>query len=114
MHNGAKNDRCKILTKTSPSSTDPEPTSSFSAGSEIRCRFSRTGTREVVDGTAASPVDCEIRVPAGTTVTASDRVRLTKRNGATVSEDYAIVGEPWALKGEIALNCQLLIGNSAR
>ena len=109
---GNMRDRCKVLSHTS-ASNGPSPISSFAVGSEIRCRYSRTDSREVVDGSQMAPSNVEIRVPSGTTITGSDRIRMTQLDGAAVTQDYAIVGEPFTTLGQLVCDCQLVTGGSA-
>jgi hypothetical protein len=109
---GAMVDRCRVLSHTA-ATTGPDPISTYIAGAEIRCRYSRAVEgREVVDGSQMTPTDVTIRVPRGTTVTSSDRIRLTKEHGAVVSLDYAIVGEPYVSPGQIVLACQHVTAGS--
>lgn len=50
---------------------------------------------EILDAKAQKmypiPPDAVVRVPAGTAVTKYDRIQMTKRNGATISETYSIM-----------------------
>ena len=102
-------DECKLGAFVSVES-GPYAAEEWTFGSAIRCRFSRVSTREVLDGAKVSATDVAVAVPDGTTVEASGRVQLTKRNNATLGtpEYYDIIGEPWQVKGnrEIILNCQ--------
>ena len=109
---GNMRDRCKVLTHTS-ASAGPSPMSTYALGSEIRCRYARTDSKEVVDGSQMAPTNVEIRVPSGTTVTTSDRIRLTQLDGASVTQDYAILGEPFNTLGQLVLDCQLVTSGSA-
>lgn len=108
---GNMRDRCKVLAYTA-ATTGPEPTSSYSLGSEIRCRYSRTRTNEVVDGSQSTPSNVEIRVPSGTSVTSADRIRITQLDGASVTQDYAIVGEPFTTLGQLVCNAQRITAGS--
>jgi hypothetical protein len=92
---GARNDICKIGTPTVP--TGPEPTGTYSYGSNVRCRFyHRSSTREVGDGSQFGVVNTEIMLPPGTSVNEQSRIQLTHRNGRALSgaEYYAVIGFP--------------------
>jgi len=111
---GAMNDRCKLGVPATPTGGKPRP-ASYTYGDEIRCRYSRVGSKETLDGSEVKVVNAEIRIPAGTTVTNKYRVQLTKINGETLNpvKYFAIIGEPWETLSEIVLNVKLLTGNSA-
>ena len=88
-------DTCEIGTLDAITS-GPEPTDTWVYGSSIRCRFVHTTTREVLDGDEHALTDVQIHVPAGTTVSDSTRIKLTKRNHRVLATDeyYELVGEP--------------------
>ena len=123
MWTGAKHDQCKIGTLTASSAPEPSP-SSYTYGSAIACRFVEKESVEIRNGTQAVIGDAVIYVPAGTSVTAANRVQLTKRNGvAQSSKYYKIVKDPKATNqgfgygssiGDIRLICKSIAGNAAK
>ena len=92
----------------------------YTYGGTKRCRHSRTSTREVLNGADTAVTNVDIRLPLGTkndkgvALSNSDRIRLTRLNGARVSEVHAILGEPWETRSQLVTNCVRLIGNSAK
>lgn len=109
---GHMRDVCRVL--TAGSATGPEPTVSYSVGSEIRCRVSRVAAKDGL-GSNVPITDTEIRVPRSTTVTAADRIRVTKQDGATLGSavDFAIVAEPLQTLAEKVLDCRRITAGSA-
>ncbi len=89
-------DRCEVGTYDTDT-TGPEPGESWTYEPETRCRFTRTTSREVLDGNEHALTDVAIHFPVGTTLSASSRIKLTRRNGSTLTsnEFYEVVGEPW-------------------
>lgn len=99
-------DACQIGTRDTVTS-GPEPTESWTYAAEIRCRFVRTATREVLDGDAHGLSDVKIHMPAGNTVSDSTQIKLTKRNNATLGtpEYFRVMGEPWYLDNNRSIVC---------
>ena len=92
---GPMRDTCQV--GTGVASTTVEPTaSSYTWATAIRCRFHEGLTTEVRNGSEATVTEAVFLLPAGTVITSANRIRLTKRNGTTLSTAriFAIVGEP--------------------
>lgn len=87
--------------------TGYEPTQAYTYGSAIRCRFLRVATTEVVDGAVRKATGVSIHFPAGTTIDSNARIKLTKRNRATLGtvEYYDVTGEPWATESNRTIVC---------
>ena len=111
---GNMRDTCKIGTFSTPSS-GPYPDGSYAYGSEMRCRFSWTSTKEAGSGDNVIKTEAEIRVPLGTTVAHDSRVELTKLNLTAQSPSlfFAIAGEPRETPGQIVLKCVRIDGAQA-
>lgn len=101
-------DACKVGSFTE-STEGPNPIEEWVYGSEVRCRFVRGSTREVIDGVEVAHSDVMIHLPAGTDVSNTTRVQLTKRNNDTLitPEYFAVKGEPHYTRGNrsIVLKC---------
>lgn len=87
-------DTCKIGV-ASTSTDGPYTVQSYTWGSEIACGFNPNPGGESADGAESGVNVAEIRLPHGTTVTSTSRVRITHRSGAAVTEqDWAVDGDP--------------------
>lgn len=88
-------DACQIGSRDAVT-TGPEPTEAWTYGSAIRCRFARVSTREVVEGDVHEKTNVTITIPAGETVDDATRIKLTKRNRATLGtpEYFDVIGKP--------------------
>jgi hypothetical protein len=84
-----------------------EPVEVWSYSPEIRCRFVRTSTREVLDGDIHGLSDVKIHIPAGETISDSSQIKVTRRNGQDVmaAEYYRVMGEPWFLENNRVIVC---------
>lgn len=107
-------DTCKIGVYTTPAGS-PDPDGSYAYGSEIRCRFAWTNTREAGSGDNVVKTEAEIRIPKGTTVVHSSRIELTKRDLVALSPSlfFEIAGEPRTTQGQMLLKCVLIDGTQA-
>lgn len=90
-------DACQLGTKTESQSTSGHVSVSFSYSESLACGFSAKGSK-VAERPDGSPVfsDAALRLPLGTAVTATDRVKLTHRFGVALSpeEEWDVAGEP--------------------
>lgn len=103
---GAHRDKGKVLTPATVSDgPNPVPTS-YTAGSEIRCRARQMPTKDVAQNGVVRVADWEIRIPAGTTVDNEYGFRVTKHRGATVAIDLKVVGRPRVTQGQIVFNAR--------
>lgn len=102
-------DLCQIGTFDTVT-TGPEPTEAWTYASEGRCRFDRVNTRETVDGDKHSMTNVRIHLPIGVTITGSSRIKLTRRNGATLGtpEYYDVVGDPWYARDNRSIICDCI------
>ena len=91
------NDTCVIQTLSTARDTTGAVIPTYTDGSAISCGFEPTGgtERKAADGTAVI-TDATVRVPIGTTVTAKDRVKITKRHGTTLGTAlvFGLASEP--------------------
>lgn len=118
---GHLRDTCLIGTQAAPVAPEPVGAWTYSA-TEIRCRFAQTSGRlgyqaEVPIATGQELTDGTIRLPAGTTVTAGNRLKVTKKNYTTLAtaQEYEIVGEPQSVRtAGIVCNVRRIAGNSVR
>lgn len=91
---GLMSDTCAIGIYSGASfDSHGQPTESWSYGSAIACGFnpnasigSAAGRTEPGELTV-TPLNAQVRLPIGTTVNVRDRVKVTKKNGATLPED---------------------------
>lgn len=107
-------DACKIGT-LSENTSSTYKSISYTYGSEVPCGFNDRSRREARDGSNARIVDAELRLPATATVTASSRVKITKRYGVAVSPEleYAVVGPPHVGPSGIVVNLLLVEGTTS-
>lgn len=101
---GAMLDTCVRLVYTEGAADAyGKPVVSHVAGDTLACGFHPSNSREALDGAEVVLTDGALRLPVGTPMDARDRIRLTRRYGATLSTPYEfeIVGEP--LRGPSAL-----------
>ena len=84
-----------------------EPTQAYTYGAALRCRFLRVATTELVDGAVRKATGVSIHFPAGTVIDSNSRIKLTKRNRATLGtvEYYDVTGEPWATESNRTIVC---------
>jgi hypothetical protein len=90
-------DTCQLGTKTESQSPSGHVSASFSYGAGVACGFSPKGSK-VSERTDGSPVfsDASLRLPLGTAIDATDRVKLTHRLGVALNpeEEWDVAGEP--------------------
>jgi len=88
-------DACQIGAATYGASPDPQA-ASWTYGATIICGEDMSKPDETVDGADATITDGAIRVPNGTLVDSTNRIKLVKRDTETltVAEYYAVVGTP--------------------
>ena len=90
------NDTCVIQTLSTARDTTGAVLPTYTDGSAISCGFEPTGgtERKAAGGTAVI-TDATVRLPIGTTVTAKDRVKITKRHGTSITAlVFGVAGEP--------------------
>lgn len=91
-------DSCRILVWAAGSADAyGRKVDSYTAGSEIACGFKFDNrTVEVQGESEVVVIDGRFRLPAATTIKASDRIRLTKRFGTALSPavDFDVIGQP--------------------
>ena len=108
-------DTCQIGVRSSGNFGDPSGTASYSYGSAIACGVDLSGQSESADGAQAPQADATITLPHGTTVTAADRIKVTYRLGADVTDlEYTISGTPRHGLYGLVCACQLVTGTSGR
>jgi predicted RecA/RadA family phage recombinase len=103
-------DRCKVgvLAQTADG---PYRSDTFTYGDEIACGINQTPAGEASDGSEAGVTGVTCRLPLGTAVTSTSRVRVTKRCGTdTTDEDYAVEGDPHVGQTCIVVNLQRVHG----
>jgi hypothetical protein len=88
-------DACQIGFPSFGTSHDPQA-ASWTYGATIICGEDTSRPTETVDGADATITDGTIRVPTGTLVDSTCRIKLTKRDTETLAapEYYAVVGTP--------------------
>ena len=106
-------DRCKIGSSAISAGYDPTNVV-WAYGTEKACGFDATKSKEVSDGSQATITDAVLRIGLDNLVSGLDRIQVTLRDGATVSEYYAIIGEPRRGISCFVLNLKRLTGNSAK
>lgn len=86
----------------------PEPEESFNYGTQTRCRFLRTTTREVIDGKRRAFIGVVIHLPSPSAVSEKSRIQLIRRNGATLEtpEYFRVTGEPWNTEDNRVVVCE--------
>lgn len=79
-------DTCVVQTQTSAANSVGEMIETFTDGSAIACRFVPSPGSEVrrTDNTIVI-MPALVRLPNGTAVTPNDRIKITKRYGATLT-----------------------------
>jgi len=105
-------DKCKIGSSTLSSGYDPDART-WAWGTEIACGFDAGKSMEVSDGSAATLTDAVCRIGLTNTITGHNRIQVTERNGADVTEYYAVIGEPRRGLSCWVLNLKRLVGASA-
>jgi hypothetical protein len=88
--------------------------SSWSAGATLSCGFKPFSRKEEMDGTQVVIVDAEMRLPIATVLDNRDRLKLTKRHGATISPQpvYEIIGEAERGPSGLVLRLRLVTDGS--
>lgn len=90
-------DLCQLGTKSENQSSSGHVKASFTYGGSTHCGFSAKGSK-VAERPDGSPVfsDASLRLPLGSAVSATGRVKLTHRFGVALSpaEEWDIAGEP--------------------
>lgn len=102
-------DKCQVGTWDAVND-GPYASEEWTYGSEIRCRFVRQSTREVIDGAEVAKSEVSIHLPGGTTVAENSRIKLTERNNTTLgtAEYFDVIGEPFYPIGNrtVVVNCR--------
>jgi hypothetical protein len=100
-------DKCEIGTIITVQN-GPEPTQEWNYGASTRCRFLRTSTTEIVDGKRRHETSTEIHLPATSSVTDAARIKLTRRNTASLAdyEYYDVTGDPWHTQDNKVVVCR--------
>ena len=108
-------DICQIGVKSGGAWGADPGDKTWTYGSAIACGVDLSGQSESADGAQAPQADATITLPHGTTVTAADRIKVTYRLGADVTDlEYTISGTPrHGLYGLVCV-CQLVTGTSGR
>ena len=89
-------DTCTLLIY-SAGATDAygTPGDTYVETSVLACGYKPTGTREVQQGNEAVLIDGELRLPIGTTIKSTDRIRLVTRYGEAITPLlFAVIGQP--------------------
>ena len=93
---GHYNDTCIVQTLSTTRDSTGAVLNTYPDGSAISCGFEPKGgtERKAADGTAVI-TDATVRVPIGTTITAKDRVKITKRHGTSITAlVFGVASEP--------------------
>lgn len=86
-------DKCKIKTLSLTIDSYGENIKSYSTGNEIACSVAVLGgNKKFTDETVQNINEITIQVPITTTVTASDNILITNRNGTACNDEYSIIG----------------------
>lgn len=106
-------DRCQVLTRLSEDES-LEPTVSWEAGAEIPCRVDLTPyIRNEADGSQVPQESFWIRVPLGTVVTRTSRIRLTQLWGKPITyQEFAVISEPIQTPDCISAYAQRIVGET--
>ena len=73
-----------------------QPAVVWAQSESLDCGFDPGGAREVLGETQVAMRPATLRLPLGTTVGEHDRIKITHRHGATLSEPafYGLIGTP--------------------
>jgi head-tail adaptor len=88
-------DTCVVQTRTATADTYGEMIGTYSDGDALACGFRYlSGGELATEQMRMLRTEAELRLPIGTTVTALDRVKLTKRYGAALTTTlvFEVVG----------------------
>jgi len=94
-YQGNLRDTCLIGSQATPSGVEPTNAWTYAA-TAVRCRYTQAASREIPEGTGAEITNGKIRLALQTTISASNRLKLTHKNGTALSPavEFLIVGEP--------------------
>lgn len=89
-------DTCIIMAFADGATNDyGNPSDVYTDGAPTICGYKPTGTREVQQGNETVLIDAELRLPIATAIKSTDKVRLTKRFGESITAlTFAVVGQP--------------------
>ncbi|MCB0106904.1 MAG: hypothetical protein KDE53_13375 [Caldilineaceae bacterium] len=89
-------DTCVVMTYNAGiTDTYGNSGSSYIDTSPVICGYKPTGTREVQQGNETVMIDGELRLPIGTTIKSTDRIRLVTRYGEAITPLlFSVVGQP--------------------
>jgi len=116
-------DVCQIGIE-SESGTGPEPTVTYTYGSDVPCYFihesEKPNQRETIETTQVDVSQTECLVPLGTSVNAEDRFRITKVKRGNYQETlstplvFAIIADPKEGMGFLTLRGTRVQGGSVK
>lgn len=89
-------DTCQVLVYTEGAANAyNKPAITYPASAAIRCGW-KPATKEMMQDTQVPAWDGRLRMPIGTVIKNTDRIRLTHRYGVALSpvQNYEIVGNP--------------------
>ena len=74
----------------------PTPATYTAAATALVCGLDQQASTELLPGTQVPLFDARLRLPVATTITHLDRIKVTKRYGASLAAAlyYTIIGEP--------------------
>ena len=101
-------DWCYILRRSRATNDYGEEVDTYTADAKrTRCGFKPTGRRQVIGGQVTyTDVDAKLRLPIGTSIDTSCRVRIDERHGQDVTdEDFEVATEP--MRGPSAITVEL-------
>lgn len=90
-------DTCTILSHSSGAANAyGKPADSYVEGVPGPCGYKPRSIREVQQGNETVVIDAELRLPIGTVIKSTDRIRLIKRYGETLATPllFAVAGQP--------------------
>ena len=92
----AMRDTCQTGTRGTPTGNDPGAVS-WTYATAIPCGLHVTTKGETVDGAQATVTDAVLRLPWGTVINSSNRVKMITQAGDTLSPSpvYAVQGDPY-------------------
>jgi len=95
---GHMQDTCVILTRSTAADGYNWPVESWANGIETICGLNFDPQNEAMQASQVSEIDLEMRLPLGreSLVTVTDRVKITKRYGVTISLQpvYEVISGP--------------------
>jgi len=109
----AMRDTCQIGTRSTPTGNDPGAVT-WTYATAIPCGLSVMTRGETVDGAQATLTDAVLRLPWGTAITSSNRVKLSTQAGVTLSPApvYAVQGEPYQHVSNVQVRLARVTGES--